>query len=92
MLGVLLSSRPPGHGHTLPDWAIAAARNQSKMRHQQAAWQKGDTPEDDDEVGGGAARRPRCGPRAKAPQGVGRQGSDGDDVKDGALVGGPTRQ
>ena len=92
MLGALLSSRPPGHGHALPDWAIAAARNQSKMRHQQAAWQKGDSPQDDDGVGGGAARRPRCGPRAKVQQGVGRQGSDGGDVKDGAQAGGPRHQ
>ena len=92
MLGVLLSSRPPGHGDALPDWAVAAARNQSKMRHQQAAWQRGDTAEDDDGVDGGAARRPRCEPKAKAQQGVVSQGSDGGGVKDGALAGAPTRQ
>ena len=92
MFEALLSSRPPGHEHVLPDWAITAARNQSKIEHQQAAWLKGDTLLDDDGVGGGAARRRNRKPQAKAqqPQGANNQGGKGGGGKGGAQGGGPT--
>ena len=91
MFEALLSSRPPGHEHVLPDWAITAARNQSKIEHQQAAWLKGDTPVDDDGVGGGAARRRNRKPQAKAQQGANNQGGKGGGGKGGAQGGGPAK-
>ena len=38
MFNSLLSTRPPGESHILPDWAVNAARNASKLEHQQTAW------------------------------------------------------
>ena len=84
MFESLLSSRPPGHEHVLPDWAITAARNQSKIEHQQASWLKGDAPLDEDGVGGGGARRRLRKPKAQ-PGGGGKAGGG----KGGAQGGGP---
>ena len=67
MFNSLLSTRPPGESHILPDWAVNAARNASKLEHQQTAWLRGHRPADDDDApaGGGARRRARAKGKAK---------------------------
>ena len=89
MFKALLSSRPPGHEHALPDWAISAARSQSKLEHQQAAWPKEGTPDEGDRVGGGAAGRRLHEPSARVPQDGDSQGGNKGGREGEAQGGGP---
>jgi hypothetical protein len=87
----LSTSKPPGEGHLLPEWAVAAARDTTKALFQQAGRQKGgrgkgrgkgaEYGDGDDDAGAG--RRPRrrgnsaASPAAGPPATAGAAGGAG---------------
>ena len=76
MFESLLTSRPPGETHILPEWAVTQARNVSKVEHQQRAWLSGEVVTDDGIAGGGGARR-RAAAKGKAKGGADKAKGDG---------------
>ena len=75
----MLTTQPPGEIHVMPDWAVAQARNLSKVEHQQKAWLRGEYIDDDGSAvsTGGASRRRKAKPKAKDKGGKGGAKGDG---------------
>ena len=66
MFQSMLTSKPPGESHLMPEWAVEKARVHSKLEHQQAAWLRGEPLNADGEPTGAAARRRARGKAAPA--------------------------
>ena len=73
MFTTMVTTKPLGETHIMPDWAVVQARNLSKVEHQQRAWLRGEVVFDDDgnvAAGGGAARRRKAKPKSKGGKGA----------------------
>ena len=80
MFESMLTAKPPGESHVMPEWAVAQARLASKTEHQQRAWLKGEYVDDDGAPVGGGTRRRRLSAKEKAkakPDNKGKGGKDG---------------